>query len=129
MSKDEFYKLFQHDIYDDENEFFTWEKERKVFKTGFTTTDSSYITFKDQPEWEAGKYVATLKTKDKNGTPVELIKYFTLFDPESDKTPLNEASWVYMNQKNYEPGETATGTLVRQKKTSLLFMNLSMTGR
>ena len=31
-----------------------------------------------------------------------------MFDPESDKTPLNEASWVYMNQKNYEPGETAT---------------------
>ena len=108
LSKDEFYKLFQHDIYDDENEFFTWEKERKVFNTSFTTTDSSYITFKDQPEWEAGKYIATLKTKDKNGTPVELTKYFTLFDPESDKTPLNEASWVYMNQKNYEPGETAT---------------------
>ena len=108
MSKDEFYKLFQHDIYDNENEFFTWEKERKVFNTSFTTTDSSYIIFKDQPEWEAGKYVATLKTKDKNGTPVELTKYFTLFDPESDKTPLNEASWVYFNQKNYEPGETAT---------------------
>jgi len=65
MSKDEFYKLFHHDIYDDENEFFTWERERKVFGTSFTTTDSSYIKFKDQPEWEAGKYVATLKTKDK----------------------------------------------------------------
>ncbi len=119
LSKDEFYKLFQHDVYDDENEFFNWEKERKVFNTSFTTTDSSYITFKDQPEWEAGKYVATLKTKDKNGTPVELIKYFTIFNPESDKTPLNEASWVNLTKvslfggdlegaNSYEPGETAT---------------------
>ena len=30
-----------------------------------------------------------------------------MFDPESDKTPLNESSWVYMNEKSYEPGETA----------------------
>ena len=79
----------------------------KVFQTSFTTTDSSYIAFKDQNDWEPGKYVVTLKTKDKNGTPVELIKYFTLFDPESDKTPLREASWIYLEQKNYEPGETA----------------------
>ena len=46
MSKDEFYKLFQHDIYDDENEFFTWEKERKVFNTSFTTTDSLTLLLK-----------------------------------------------------------------------------------
>ncbi len=107
MTEKEFYEYFTNDIYDDENEFFTWEKERKVFNTSFTTTDSSYIKFKDQTEWESGKYVVTLKTKDKNGTPVELTKYFTLFNPESDKTPMNEASWVYFNEKNYEPGETA----------------------
>ena len=31
-----------------------------------------------------------------------------MFDPESDETPLNDASWVYMNEKSYEPGETVT---------------------
>jgi len=107
MTKEEFYKNFTNDIYDEENEFFNWEKERKEFTTSFTTVDSSYITFKDLAEWQPGKYVLILKTKDKNGTPVELTKYFTLFDSESDKTPLNEASWVYFNEKNYEPGETA----------------------
>ena len=107
MTKEEFYKNFTNDIYDEENEFFNWEKERKEFTTSFTTDDSSYISFKNQTEWQPGKYVLILKTKDKNGTPVELTKYFTLFDPESDKTPLNESSWVYMNEKSYEPGETA----------------------
>ena len=106
MTKDEFYQNFQHDIYDEENEYFNWEKERKEFTTSFTTVDSSFISFKNLPEWQPGKYVLILKTKDKNGTPVELTKYFTLFDSESDKTPLNESSWDYLNEKNYEPGET-----------------------
>ncbi len=64
-------------------------------------------SFKDQNDWDPGKYVVTLITKDKNGTPIELIKYFTLFDPESGKTPLRAASWIYLEEKSYEPGETA----------------------
>ena len=108
MTKEEFYKNFTNDIYDEENEYFNWEKERKEFTTSFTTVDSSFISFKNLPEWQAGKYVLILKTKDKNGTPVELEKYFTLFNPESDKTPLNESSWVYMDEKSYEPGQTVT---------------------
>lgn len=106
MTKEEFYHHFVNDIYDEENEYFNWEKERKEFQTSFTTTDSAVISFKNLPEWQPGKYVFILKTKDKNGTPVELTKYFTLFDPESKKTPLKEASWVYMNDRSYEPGET-----------------------
>ncbi|HSW55487.1 MAG TPA: alpha-2-macroglobulin family protein [Ignavibacteriaceae bacterium] len=107
MAKEEFYKNFTNDIYDEENEYFNWEKERKEFQTSFVTNDSAFISFKNLPEWQPGKYVLILKTKDKNGTPVELTKYFTLFDPESKKTPLNEASWVYLNERSYEPGETA----------------------
>ena len=108
MTKENFYENFSNDIYDEENEYFNWEKERKEFTTSFTTVDSSFISFKNLPEWQPGKYVLILKTKDKNGTLVELIKYFTLFDSESNNTPLNEASWVYMNEKSYEPGETIT---------------------
>ncbi len=107
MTKEEFYQNFQHDIYNEENEYFNWDKERKVFETSFTTVDSSFIKFKNQTEWQPGKYVLILKTKDKNGTPVELVKYFTLFNPNSEKVPLPEASWIYFDNKKYEPGETA----------------------
>ncbi|NNL20867.1 MAG: hypothetical protein HKO83_06060, partial [Ignavibacteriaceae bacterium] len=107
LTKENYYESFDHDVYDDENEFFNWEKEERVFQTNFTTADTSYIDFDEQSDWKAGKYVFTLKTKDKNGTPVELVKYFTLFNPESDKTPLREASWIYLNKNSYEPGETA----------------------
>ncbi|MEE9450094.1 MAG: MG2 domain-containing protein, partial [Ignavibacteriaceae bacterium] len=107
LTEEDFYESFVHDVYNEEDQFFNWEKDKKVFQTSFTTSDSSFIAFEDQDDWESGKYVVNLKTKDKNGTPVELIKYFTLFDPESDKTPLREPSWIYLIEKSYAPGETA----------------------
>ena len=116
-SKEEFYDLFEHDIYRDENEFYNWEKAEKVFDTQFTTTDlsrqgqdgtgSSFIIFNNLNSWEPGKYLLTLRTKDKNDTPVELQKYFTLFETNSGKMPEKEPAWVYLEEKSYEPGETA----------------------
>jgi uncharacterized protein YfaS (alpha-2-macroglobulin family) len=129
MTKDEFYQNFQHDIYDEENEYFNWEKERKEFTASFTTVDSSFISFKNLPEWQPGKYVLILKTKDKNGTPVELEKYFTLFDPESDKTPLNESSWVYMDERSYEPGETVTLYIGSAEKNVKALFELECDGK
>jgi hypothetical protein len=107
FSKEEFYDLFEHDIYKDENEFYNWEKGEKVFDAGFTTTDSSFIKFNNLKEWEPGKYLLTLQTKDKNGAPVELQKYFTLFETNSGRMPGKEPAWVYMDEKSYEPGQTA----------------------
>ena len=107
LTKEEYYNSFDNDIYDDEDQFYKWDKEKKVFETSFITTDSSFIKFENQDDWQPGKYVATLRTKDKNGTPIELIKYFTLFNSKSNKIPLKEASWIYHNFKNYQPGEIA----------------------
>ncbi|NWG29320.1 MAG: hypothetical protein HXY48_12400, partial [Ignavibacteriaceae bacterium] len=140
MTKEEFYKTYQHDIYDEENEYFNWEKERKEFTTSFITVDSSFISFKNLPEWQPGKYVLILKTKDKNGTPVELEKYFTLFDPESYKTPLNEAVWVYLSKvsplggdlegaDSYEPGETAILYIGSAEKNVKLLFELEYDGK
>jgi uncharacterized protein YfaS (alpha-2-macroglobulin family) len=107
LTKEEYYKNFTHDVYNEEDQFFNWEREKQVFETSFMTTDSSFIAFKDLDDWQPGKYVLTLKSKDKDGTPVELVKYFTVFNPESDKTPLNDPGWIYLENKSYEPGQTA----------------------
>ncbi|HSR17540.1 MAG TPA: alpha-2-macroglobulin family protein, partial [Ignavibacteriaceae bacterium] len=58
-------------------------------------------------EWEPGKYLLTLRTKDKNNTPVELQKYFTLFETNSGRMPGKEPAWIYLEEKSYEPGQTA----------------------
>ena len=106
FTEEEYHKYFPHDVYKDEDQPFTWEKKSKVFESNFITTDSSSISFKDLDDWQPGKYVLTLKSKDKNGTPVELVKYFTVFNPESDKAPTDDPLWVYFTSKSYEPGQT-----------------------
>ncbi|MCW8814257.1 MAG: MG2 domain-containing protein, partial [Chlorobium sp.] len=105
LTEEEYHNYFPHDVYNVEDQPFTWKKEKKVFESSFVTTDSSFISFNDLDDWQPGKYVLTLKSKDKNGTLVELVKYFTVFAPESNKTPVNEPLWVYYNSKSYEPGQ------------------------
>ena len=107
FTKDEYYNIFRNDVYDDEDKFYNWEKENKVFELNLLTTEKSKIEFVDKDYWQPGKYIVTLKSKDKNGTPVELSKYFTLFNPESKKTPLRDASWIFIENKEYEPSDAA----------------------
>jgi uncharacterized protein YfaS (alpha-2-macroglobulin family) len=121
FSEEEYHKYFPHDIYKDEDQPFSWEKEKNVFESGFVTTDSSFISFKDVNEWQPGKYVLTLKSKDKNGTPVELVKYFTVFNPETDKAPTDDPLWVYFKSKSYEPGQTVKLYVASAEKLRLLY--------
>ena len=108
LSKEEFYKLFPHDIYNDEDKIYNWDKGKQVFETSFLTTDSSTLNINDEiKKWDTGSYLLTINTKDKNGTPIELKKYFTLFDPASDKVPVNTADWFTELKTSVEPGETA----------------------
>ncbi len=106
LTKDEFYSRFSHDVYNDEDQFYTWPNQDKVFETQIKTADNTAILFKKQQEWEPGKYLLLIKTKDKNGTPIEFTRFFTLFKPNSDKLPLKEAAWLYFDEKDYEPGDT-----------------------
>ena len=108
LSKEEFYKLFPHDIYNDEDKIYNWKTGNEVYDTSFTTTDNSMLNLNNLvKEWTVGAYVLTINTQDKNRTPIEIKKYFTLFDPSSDKIPLNTANWFSELKRYYEPGETA----------------------
>ena len=108
LTKEEFYKLFPHDVYNDEDKIYNWQKGKQIFETSFITTDSSTLNFDNKIDnWETGSYLLTADTKDKNGTPIELKKYFILYDPSSDKVPLKKANWFTEMKTSAEPGETA----------------------
>lgn len=107
LSKEDFYNTLKFDVYDDENEFFNWGNENKVYETNLVTNENSSIKFEDINNWLPGKYIVRIKTKDKNANPIEVAKYFTLFDPISKETPLNNPIWVYLENKVYEPGDVA----------------------
>lgn len=106
LTKKDYYNIFNFDVYDNENEYFTWEKENKVYETQIVTEENSKVLF-DTYKWQPGKYLVNIETKDKNDVPVEVKKYFTLFNPVSKKTPLNDVCWVYIEDKTYQPGDTA----------------------
>ncbi len=108
LSKEEFYKLFPHDIYNDEDKIYNWKEGKEVYDTSCVTTDSSMLNINNGlKSWQAGSYLLTINTKDKNGTPIEIKKYFTLFDPSSDKIPSNKANWFAELKTSRQPGETA----------------------
>jgi uncharacterized protein YfaS (alpha-2-macroglobulin family) len=108
LTKVEFYKLFPHDVYNDENEIQNWQTGKQVFETSFITTDSSILNInKKVKNWETGSYLLTVETKDKNGTPIELKKYFTLYDPSLHKVPANNSNWIAQIKTSGQPGETA----------------------
>ncbi|MEJ2105183.1 MAG: alpha-2-macroglobulin family protein, partial [Ignavibacteriaceae bacterium] len=121
FTEEEYHKYFPHDVYKDEDQPFTWEKKSKVFESSFVTTDSSFISFKDLDDWQPGKYVLTLKSKDKNGTPVELVKYFTVYNPESDKAPTDDPLWIYFKSKSYEPGQTVKLYVASAENVKVLY--------
>jgi 5-hydroxyisourate hydrolase-like protein (transthyretin family) len=54
MTKEEYYKAFPYDLYDDENNMYKWEKDIKVFETTFTTPADSLIKIKDLDDWKVG---------------------------------------------------------------------------
>ena len=108
LSKEELYKLFPHDIYNNEDKIYNWETGKEVFDTSFISTDSSVLNINNEIKaWPAGAYTLILNTKDKKGTPIEIKKYFTLFNPSSNKIPLNDAIWFAELKTSGEPGETA----------------------
>ena len=128
LSKNEFYNTFKFDVYDDEDEYFNWENESKVYETNLVTKENSTFKFKDIDDWLPGKYLINIKTKDKNGIPIEITKYFTLFDPASRKIPLNDVNWVYLENKVYEPGDVATLYFGSALKNVKVFYELEQDG-
>ncbi len=128
LSKNEFYNTFKFDVYDDEDEYFNWENEIKVYETNLVTKENSTIKFEDKDDWLPGKYLVNIKTKDKNGIPVEINKYFTLFDPASKETPLNDANWVFLENKAYEPGDVAKLYFGSALKNVKVFYELEQDG-
>ena len=106
IPKADFLQKFPHLAYDDEDKAQNWEVERSVISTDFDTEKSKEIAI-GKIKLVPGKYRAILKTKDKNGTPIEWEKLVTIIDLEANKIALPEIGWHFKKDINHEPGETA----------------------
>lgn len=108
MSKEDFYKNFPLDVYNNENEVIQWEKGREVLSFNFATPQDTFLVLKDLKKWQQGVYLMEIKSKDIYGTALEVKKYFTVYSPNEKQIPLNEVAWMQMIKSAGEPGETAS---------------------
>ncbi len=105
MDKAEFKGYFPHDIYNKENDPETWEKGATVYSESIQTTAESLLEISNLPEWNTGKYLIELTTKDKYGEAIEWKTMFTVFSFEEDEIPNNDIFWTEIENAKLEPGE------------------------
>ena len=105
LTETEFHSKFKSDMYDDENNFYLWPKDVKVFDEKFDTGVSKKAVFNSISNVKSGKYILTIKSQDKFGKTVEIEKYFTITS-KSDKTlPYPKLGYVNFTNTYVEPGE------------------------
>ncbi|MFN3939091.1 MAG: alpha-2-macroglobulin family protein, partial [Chitinophagales bacterium] len=79
MAKEEYYALFPHDVYGNENNMQQWAYGQYVQRLHFNTEISSSLELNTQ-QWATGAYKIILTTKDKNGAEIKTEKYITVTD-------------------------------------------------
>jgi len=118
----EFRELFPLEQYTNENDFYTWKEDKKVFETNFDTKISDSIAINNYKNWDPGIYLYEATAKDKNGIEVKDVVYFTVYNPKSTISPKNEVLWIKNIKDVLEPGETAEVLLAtKEKDVSVLY--------
>ncbi len=104
LNKDQFYKLFPHYAFKDENEPQNWEKIQEIYTIQFNTNQSDSLQLNTR-NWEVGHYAITLDTKDANGKAITVTKFFDLYDAQTRQIPAFTLQWQQLNKQIFEPGE------------------------
>ncbi len=105
--KEMYYSWFPHDAFTNEDDFYTWEKEKTAFETKFDTEKDKNLNLKKLKKWEQGVYLVELHSKDKYGKKVKEIKYFTLYSEKEKNLPHKMFNWFVMESYSLEPGDKA----------------------
>jgi len=104
LSKNEFYQTFSHYAYQDEDQFANWERGEQVFDQNFNTANANSI-MPDMSDWAIGHYELYLQTQDANGKPIEVRKFFQLYDDRAQEIPAHTLAFDHLNQTTFEPDE------------------------
>lgn len=106
LNKEDYYKTFPNDLYDDELNKYKWERENKVVDKSFDTgTKTEYDLVAELKTLKAGTYVIEAICKDKFGEEVKAFQYFTLFKTNGSDVPEITPEWYYTNKSTAEPGD------------------------
>ncbi|MCP5049449.1 MAG: hypothetical protein GY940_19925 [bacterium] len=107
IAKKDYYINFPHDIYSDENSVHTWKKEKEVFSTDFDSGKSKKFTLTGLKRWKSGKYMVEMSSRDRFGSDVKTLNYFTIYSSAGNGMPFKTPNWFTVVKGSAEPGETA----------------------
>ncbi len=107
LQEADFKKSFPNYAFKDEDEVSKWGKGQTILSENFDTQNKKEISLKGK-KWPAGKYQVTLNTEDKYGEDIEVIKYFTVFEPKSKKVTEPEPIWHHVSRTTAQPGQVIT---------------------
>ncbi len=108
MDKETFYSHFPYEQYDHEKDYKKWEIANQVFQAEINTGEVNGFSIPRLSRWEDGMYKMILKSYDQFDEKLELEKYFTLYDPKSDKVPLPVLNWFVPAKSNANVGDNCS---------------------
>ena len=121
MSREEFYRSFPHDLYEEENNFYKWEKEKEVFILNFNASALKEFSLPQLEEWKTGKYLLEISAKDHFGQDVKEVAYFDVLDSENKNIPYPSVHRFTVMKASGEPGEKALIVAGSSEKINALY--------
>ena len=106
MTAEDFKKDFPQFAFKDEDRVENWKINETVFESNFDTKNSDQIDLKGKT-FKPGKYIFTLKTKDKFDQEIEAKRFITIYDLDAGKSPSNESEFYVQEGDSFEPGNNA----------------------
>lgn len=106
ISRQEYEALFPFDLYERENDPYSWQKDAKVFESSINTGDSTVLSMQTVP-FKEGWYVVEATTKDEEGNIVKDLRYVQLYNNASAALPAILPEWQATIKDIVQPGEAA----------------------
>ncbi len=104
LAKEEYIRMFPHDVYDAEDDWENWEKEKQVFGK----IDSSYIDGKfpiPNAKLKAGYYEIQVTAQNEKGEEAKDIQYLEVVDEKNNQLLRPQYFWT-RKAISIEPGES-----------------------
>ncbi|MEB8344986.1 MG2 domain-containing protein [Flavobacteriaceae bacterium KMM 6898] len=116
FTKEEFKKLFPHDLYSNEEDPKYWEKGALVWQADFDTEQMDTIALGSIKSWKSGRYAIELESKDKFGKAIKDVAHTTVFSTMDKQLADNQLFNIKTNKDSYAIGEPAKLTLASSTK-------------
>ena len=108
ISENTFRTLFPNDPFtDDESDENKWDKGALVFSQNFDTNTAKKIQLNTIKNWQPGKYIILLESKDKFDQKVKDEKRFSVFSSKETKIADNNLIVIHTDKTIYNVGDFA----------------------